>query len=466
MTPPSELIDKDTLIATLMARLEDRDATIMRLGARIEVFVADNAKLTTRVAELEAKFGGPHKGPGNSSVPPSQGHKPSGTGGLKPKGKPHRGAHRGLHPDPTRKLVVPATTCGCGADVSGVAQRAQQTYDCVEIPKILPDVTQVTLQGGLCPCCGKRFKAAAPEGLQSGSPFGPNLCALVIYLRTVQAIPLERLRHVVFDVVGLEISEGAIVNILKASQGAFAAQTARFKQDLMSGTVIASDETGMRVGKKNRWLWVFHHDLTAVFLGNQSRAKTVVQSFLGDWRPDYWVSDRYGGQIGWAVKDQQYCLAHLIRDVQYAMDKGDTVLAPRLRRLLSNACAIGRRRGKLSDATLKAYERKLDQRLDKIMALKPGIPAAVALHKVFRKIRARLFVFVTNRAVSPTNNGSERAVRPCTVYRKVTNGFRAEWAAELYADVRTAVETGRRRSVRAIDAIRLTLAGQPIPLPV
>ena len=68
-----------------------------------------------------------------------------------------------------------------------------------------------------------------------------------------------------FDMVGLEISEGAIVNILKASQSAFGAQTARFKQDLMAGTVIASDETGMRVGKKNHWLWVFHFDLTAVF---------------------------------------------------------------------------------------------------------------------------------------------------------------------------------------------------------
>lgn len=33
----------------------------------------------------------------------------------------------------------------------------------------------------------------------------------------------------------------------------------------MAGTVIASAETGMRVGKKNRWLWVFHHNLTAVF---------------------------------------------------------------------------------------------------------------------------------------------------------------------------------------------------------
>ena len=318
--------------------------------------------------------------------------------------------------------AVVATKCGCGADVSGVAQSARHVYDCVEIPPIEPDVTQVTLQGGLCPCCGGRFKAEVPEGLRPGSPFGPNLCALVVYLRSVQAIPLGRLRDVVFDMVGLEISEGAIVNILKASQDAFAAQTARFKQDLMAGTIIASDETGMRVGKRNRRLWVFHHGLTAVFLGNRSRAQSVVEDFLGDWRPDYWLSDRYGGQIGWALKDQQYCLAHLIRDVQYAVDKGDKVLTP-------------------------------------------GAPAGVALHKVFRKIRAHPFVFVANREIEPTNNGSERAVRPCTIYRKVTNGFRAEWAAELYADVRTAVETGRRRSVRAIDAIRLTLAGRPIPIP-
>ena len=445
MTPPPDLVDKDALIAVLLARISALEAV---------------------VAGLQAKLGGPRKGPGNSSVPPSQGQKPSGSGGSKAKRKAHRGAHRALHPDPTRKLTVAATTCGCGADVSGVAQSARHVYDCVEIPPIEPDVTQVTLQGGLCPCCGGRFKAEAPEGLRPGSPFGPNLCALVVYLRSVQAIPLGRLRDVVFDMVGLEISEGAIVNILKASQNAFAAQAARFKQDLMAGTIIASDETGMRVGKRNRWLWVFHHGLTAVFLGNRSRAQSVVEDFLGDWRPDYWLSDRYGGQIGWALKDQQYCLAHLIRDVQYAVDKGDKVLAPKLRRLLADACTIGRRREKLSDATLKAHERKLDDRLDQIMALTPGAPAGVALQKVFRKIRAHLFVFVTNREIEPTNNGSERAVRPCTIYRKVTNGFRAEWAAELYADVRTAVETGRRRSVRAIDAIRLTLAGQPIPIAV
>jgi len=169
--------------------------------------------------------------------------------------------------------------------------------------------------------------------------------------------------------------------------------------------------------------------------------------------------------MGWAAKDHQFCLAHLLRDIQYAIEGGDLILAPGLRHLLGEACAIGRRRDELTDRALRACEARLDRRLDKLMALAPTAPAGHRLRKIFRKIRANLFVFVTHRDVSPTNNGSERAVRPCAIYRKVTNGFRAEWAATLYADTRSAVETGRRRAVRAIDAIRLTLQGLPIPIP-
>lgn len=253
--------------------------------------MSENARLAARVAELEAKRG-PRKGPGNSSVPPSQGQKPSGSGESKRKTKPHAGAHRPLHPNPTSKRDVFAGVCRCGADVSGVAQAARETYDCVEIPRVEPDVTRVTLYGGVCPCCAGRFKATAPEGLEAGSPYGPNLRAQVFYLRFVQCIPLARLAGVLFDMFGLEISEGALVNILKAGQDVFSAQTNRFKADLAAGSVIASDETGMRVGKANRWLWVFHHGPTALFLGNQSRSKDVVEDFLGDWRPDFWISDR------------------------------------------------------------------------------------------------------------------------------------------------------------------------------
>ena len=46
-------------------------------------------------------------------------------------------------------------------------------------------------------------------------------------------------------------------------------------------------------------------------------------------------------------KEHQVCLAHLIRDVQYAIEAGDAVLGPGLKHLLERACAIGRRRADL-----------------------------------------------------------------------------------------------------------------------
>ena len=54
-------------------------------------------------------------------------------------------------------------------------------------------ITRVSLHGGVCPCCAKRFKAEAPAGLEPGSPFGPNLRAFVIYLRFTQGVAFERL---------------------------------------------------------------------------------------------------------------------------------------------------------------------------------------------------------------------------------------------------------------------------------
>ena len=425
--------------------------------ARIEV-------LTARVAELEARLNLPPKTPDNSSVPPSKGQKWSGSSAPKTKAKPHRGSHRALHPNPTSKRAVLAASCnGCGADVSGVTQMVCEEYDRVEIPMIEPDVTRVSLHGGVCPCCSKRFKAAPPAGLERGSPFGPNLRAFVIYLRSVQGIPLARLRKVMADLFGLEISEGALVNILDASRKAFSAQTCLIKARLLAGMVMASDETGLRVGKANWWLWVFHHADSAVFVADQHRSKAVVERFVGEHRPDYWISDRYGGQMGWARREQQVCLSHLIRDVQYAIEAGDAVFAPGLKGLLKGACAIGRRRDRLADATLKSYEADLDRRLDRLMALVPSHPAGGKLQTVIRKIRRHLFVFVQNRDLSATNNGSERSLRPCAVYRKITNGFRSEWGAALYADIRSVVESARRRSIRAIDAIRLTLDERPLP---
>jgi transposase len=357
-----------------------------------------------------------------------------------------------------------ASSCQhCGTNVSSVPQIGCEAYDHIEIPPIRPDVTRVTLFGGICPCCAKRFKAPPPQGLQPGSPFGPNLRALVIYLRFTQGISFERLAKLLSDLLGVEISEGALVNMLEASREFFATQTSLIRARLMCATAMESDETGLRVGKRNWWLWVFHHKDNAVFVVAPSRGKCVPNAFLGDHRPYFWVSDRYGAQMGWAAKENQVCLAHLIRDVQYAIDEGECMIAPALRHLLGRACRIGQRRDRLADSTLKTYAARLEARLDDIMRHTPTHMAGVKLQRVIKKIRRHMFVFVTNRAIPPTNNGSERALRPCVTFRKITNGFRTEWGARLYADIRSVIETGRRRAIGALEAIRLTLAGKALP---
>jgi transposase len=81
---------------------------------------------------------------------------------------------------------------------------------------------------------------------------------------------------------------------------------------------------------------------------------------------------------------------------------------------------------------------------------------------MIKRTRRYLFVFVVNRNLPATNNASERALRPCVTFRKITNGFRTEWGAALYADVRSVIETARRRAIGTLQAIRLTLAGEPL----
>ena len=328
-------LDKETLIRLILSQAE----AIERLMREVQALRADNA-------ELRAKLNLPPKTPENSSTPPSQGHKASGEESKTPVGKrrkPHAGAHRPLHPNPAAKRDVFASSCQhCGAFFLDTPQFVCEAYDHIEIPRIIPHVTRVSLLGGACLCCARTFKAPPPQDMPKGSPFGPNLRALVIYLRFTQGIAFERLSTLLSDLLGLDISEGALVNILDAARVSFTAATAAIRARLLGGTILQSDETGLRVGKQNWWLWVFHHDDSALFVAAPSRAKNVVEDFLGDFRPDFWVSDRYGGQMGWAAVNNQVCLAHLIRDVQYAIDAGDDIFAPELRRLLGRACRIGR----------------------------------------------------------------------------------------------------------------------------
>jgi len=56
------------------------------------------------------------------------------------------------------------------------------------------------------------------------------------------------------------------------------------------------------------------------------------------------------------------------------------------------------------------------------------------------------------------NNACERALRPAVVQRKVTNGYRAMWAAEGEAAIRTVVDTARLTGAGTFGTILKTVS--------
>lgn len=189
-----------------------------------------------------------------------------------------------------------------------------------------------------------------------------------------------------------------------------------------------------------------------------SRGRAVAAQVLGDVQPDVWISDRYAGQQALG-KVHQVCLAHVLRDVQCAIDYGDTVVAPKIRDLLRWAVRVGKRRPSLKDSTLATYATKADSRLDALLGLPAAHPAGRDLQRQIKAWRTKFFVFMTDRRVPPTNNRSEQEIRPSVVFRKVTNGFRSQWGPKIHAGYRSVTGTARLYGTSAWNAIRALIDG-------
>src|SRR5260370_1399149 len=264
-------------------------------------------ELTRRIADLEAKLGGPPKTPDNSSLPPSQAR------------KPNRAARRG----------------------SG--------YE-----------LWVWCLAELCVIC---------------------------------------------------IDEGGIASMLPCAETPFGDAARSTAAEVRSSKVVASEETSARVEGKNWWQWVLLSSTAVHHLIADSRGAVVLSDFLGETKPDVWVADRYAAPAGHG-NERQLCLAHLLRDAQYAIDAGDTGFAPGFQKLLRRAIAIGQRRSELKDTTLAQYRADLDRKLDRLLAVSPTTKAVQHLARGIRKCRRDLFVFITPPVFPPPHTTCERASPP------------------------------------------------------
>jgi transposase len=251
-----------------------------------------------------------------------------------------------------------------------------------------------------------------------------------------------------------------------AGRAAYLAAAENIAGTVRASPVICSDETSARVKGKNWWQWVLLSSTAVYHLIADTRAASVVTGFLQGAAPEIWVADRYRAQNGHGAQ-RQVCLAHLLRDAQYAIPgsspriEGDTGFAPDFKRLLLRAVSIGRRREALKDSTLAQYHGDLDRRLTRLLGKGADTEAGRKLASGIRKCRNDLFVFITRRDVPYTNNGCERALRPSVIFRKVTGCFRSHWGARLYAAAVSVIATGRLNGKSALQAIRDIITPQP-----
>lgn len=435
----------------------EKDALIVALWEQVGALMA-------RVAVLEAKLNEPPKTSENSSIPPSKGPKANCDGQGKREGPRQgslgrKGGGRLLNPKPDQILSAKAMACQhCRAALGEDDHLLHQRYDKIDLPPVRPLVTRVERYAGRCSCCGGTTLAPVPDGMDEGTPFGPSIVARALYLRFTHAISYQRLCRLFEHLFGLIVSEGALDAMFRRAKPAFDDAVLAILARLRRSRIVCSDETSVRIDGKTCWNWVFQNEQVVIHVIRQSRGAAVVTEVMDGHRPVIWISDLYGAQQGHA--DQwQVCLAHQLRDCQFAIDAGDAIFAPRMKALLLRAVVLARRRKSLAESTRREYRRRLDKALNAIMALAPDNRHGQRLRKRYGKVRNGLFTFLIQPDVPPDNNGSERELRPTATYRKVTGGFRSDWGADLFAGIRSVVGTAARNGIDAYTAIQNTLSG-------
>ena len=387
----------------------------------------------------------PDKTSRTSSKPPSTDWKGkregSRSGGAKPG---HKGHARALAEEAdAHEDHRPAHCQHCGLPFGEDAMgEVIGEYDEIDLPAVKPIIRRHRRMSCTCLACGKATSAPVPQAAQ-GTPFGRRIHALALYLKSNQLFSYQRLQGVFGDLFGLNISQGALMNMFKRAAPNFAARRDDALVALRRATVVACDETGMRIEGCNGYQWVFCAPDAVVHTAAFSRAAQVVRDTMAGHQPAVWISDRYTGQQGHGLHHQT-CLAHLDRKARFVEEHGSDLIGMRLKLWLDRAFGLARDIATLAASTVKRRRRALLRDLDAILGTATHCELAHELLGQIRRARDQLLTFCDFPGkVDATNNVSERALRPSVIQRKVTNGYRAKWAADAEADLRTTVDTAR-----------------------
>jgi transposase len=432
-------------------------------------------KLEQRIEELE-KRGEPSKpempkDSTNSSIPTSKELIPR-TRSQREKSEKksggqtgHKGYHRERNPNPDRIVRIEAKECKkCGASLEGVEGTLGQIAQEVDIPIIKPLTTEYQQVVKTCECgeCN-----VLPLPLEGYVNIGPHMGALITYFNVEHALPYERLSQITHDLLGFPLSEGTIENKLVQMQKQSSALFERIKEQVIGSPWGGSDETGTKVAGKRYWTWVWQCPLWCYFVIAASRGYGVVKANFTETYQGVLGHDCWSAQNRTWARFHQLCHAHLLRNLQYAVDAERSVWAYRMQRLLrkSQRARDAIWKPGVSQQSREAVIASYKKALGELLSLPLCGKEELRLQKRFIKHQDWILTFMAYPDVPPDNNSSERAIKAAKLKEKVSGGFRSVPGASRFAQLLSVTQTLRKHKLPLLPSLTAIFQGHWDTLP-
>lgn len=427
------------------------------------VLAAELAALKEDVARLREQLAGAKKNSSTSSKPPS-----SDIVKAKP-AEDADGAKRKIggqpgHPMHAREPFAPeeitqfhehvldaCPSCGGQLQRNGSFAKVVQQMDIQAVPLT---IEQHTCPEYWCEHCQKACKSPLPLPIERGGLAGPNLTALIAFMKGVCHASYSTIRKFLRDVVGVQIERSTLCKIINKVSQALEGSYEELLVLLPFEDILNIDETGHKDRGRLWWTWCLRADLYTIYKIDARRSAEVLLDLLGDDFDgvigcDYFSAyRRYMRMVGVEV---QFCLAHLIRDVKFLTtlpDACDRAYGERLRTAIKDLFGVIHRREQLSAA---AFARELQAARDRVLQRGlsdvPTTRHAQNIAKRFREHGEAYFTFVTTPEVEPTNNLAEQAIRFVVIDRLITQGTRSEagrqWCERIWTVIASCAQQGR-----------------------
>ena len=244
-------------------------------------------------------------------------------------------------------------------------------------------------------------------------------------------------------------------------------------KEAKTSVVLHADETGWRVNGQTHWLWCFANGQVCYYMIDRSRGSPALQRFFTEAFQGVLITDFWSAYESVCDEDRQYCLVHLLRELEKVDERNDSsewqAFAKTLRRLLRDGTRLRQRTDFAPDQSQHLVDR-LNKRLAKLADEEHLDGDARRLTKRLPKHAEHLFTFLDYQDVPFENNFAERQIRPAVVLRKTSQCNRSDRGAATQATLMSIYQTLKLRCLdptKTIVAVLRTYVdtGQLSPLP-